>query len=258
MKGILGRLIEINDSYEQTSTTIIASVILENYLKGEFLDQKALAKQAHVSLPLITLFCQKLGFSGYKEFKTILRLEHQHYFNERKSTTKIKDPSLSSGINLVKNIYDNFFLDIVENDCFLASFVQKLKDNKTLTIFTSYSATNVASFAVNLFNGKGYNCRYLNEAENHIEARKYFCESKDVFLVIFIGQDTKRLFTILKTLDKNKVFIITSTGKRDYVKDYKNVFVIKSHLKFNGYFYRTILLESLFMIILESIENEGL
>ncbi|PPE06083.1 MurR/RpiR family transcriptional regulator [Williamsoniiplasma lucivorax] len=258
MKSILGRLIEISDSYEQTSTTIIASVILENYLKGEFFDQKELAEKAHVSVPLITLFCQKLGFSGYKEFKTILQLEHQHYFNERKSTTKIKEPSLSSGINLVRDIYKNFFLDIVENECFLTSFIEELKNNKGLTIFTAYSTTNAASFAVNLFNGKGYSCRYLNEAENHMEARKHFCENKDVFLVILFGQDTKRLFGILKTLDKNKVFIITSTGKRDYVKDYKNVFVIKSHLKFNGYFYRTILLESLFMIILESIENDGL
>ncbi|MCR5794805.1 MAG: MurR/RpiR family transcriptional regulator [Solobacterium sp.] len=72
---ILNTLITfVNSSEKETNETIVARAIIENRDKLDRLSLESIARRYHVSQPTISRFIRKLGFSGFSELKSSMKL----------------------------------------------------------------------------------------------------------------------------------------------------------------------------------------
>ena len=107
-------LINLNDHYSKLEKNII-DFILNNQESVVKMDIKELAKKTYSSTASISRLCQKLGFSGFKEFKFYLK-------NRTKSHHELSEPK-SSWINLNQEIIETLdYLDEIDISKILKAF----------------------------------------------------------------------------------------------------------------------------------------
>ncbi|ATZ18542.1 hypothetical protein ESOMN_v1c01570 [Williamsoniiplasma somnilux] len=258
MKNNFNKLIEVANSLENSSYKIIAETILKNFKKGCFLSQQKLSEEAHVSAPLITIFCQKIGYSGYREFLIYLKLDYEKYFSRNNINLNMQKKKYSLNIDYMREIYDNFFKDIILSSNFFEKFIKNLNKLQNLIIYNSHQTNKVGDFIMNLLNGKGFkSVKNFNPSENDINSWQNYCHANAIYLFFLLGHDTNEIMDAIQNNEnREKIFIITSNGQKEKVQDFPNVFVISSHIAYNDFFYRTILLQTMFLIVCESLKIE--
>lgn len=64
----------VNTSDQETNETIIARALIENRDRLDQLSLESLARRYHVSQPTISRFIRRLGFSGFSELKSSMKL----------------------------------------------------------------------------------------------------------------------------------------------------------------------------------------
>jgi len=241
MKSLIGKLIQISINEVENFEKSFSKKILTNFSNGIFPSESELASSLYVSESLITKLCQKLGYSGFRQFNELLKFEYQKYQLDR--TKMISDQKV------IKEMLETSLNDVNQNSEFVIALRMIVNDTQSLTIFPSYQADNAGIFLRDYLNSKLVNARLWNPARNFIININDYVKVGEPVLFIFTGVDNYQNYAYFEELEKrnlNPIFVITTSGQSGKIDvDYK--YILKSNQKYSNTFMREVLLQLIFL-----------
>jgi len=241
MKSLVGKLIQISINEVDNFEKEFSKKILTNFTVGFFPNESELASSLYVSESLITKLCQKLGYSGFRQFNELLKFEYQKYELDRKK--------LICDQKIIKEMLETSLKDANQNNEFVTALRTNVYEKQMLAIFPSYQTESAAWFLRDYLNSKLINARLWNPARNFIISIDNYVKDGEPILFIFTGPDNYQNYIFFEYLNKqnrNPIFVITTTGQTDKI-DVKYKYVLKSNYKYSNAFMREVLLELLFL-----------
>jgi DNA-binding MurR/RpiR family transcriptional regulator len=138
IENVISHLMRLSISEFDGLSEAISRKFLENFAIGFFPKQKEFASSLFVSESVITKFCQKLGYSGFRQFNEFIKLEYQKYLFDRKN--------IIGDQKIIKMMLETSLENVNENHEFIEQFRKEVYEKKTLTVLPSYQAENVGNF----------------------------------------------------------------------------------------------------------------
>lgn len=200
-------LMELKKDSFTNKEVIIYNLVLENVneiLRGTL---NSIAPLFNVSPSSITRFCQKLGYSGYNDFKfELYKYEKQSLVNQ---DNNIDGDLLDHYAALIKLIKNSFTKEDIEN---LANAV--IKSNTVMLTGYHKSFLPCKFMETNLRKLSKSSIAIANDSFEDIN----FFATKDDLLIIFSAEGTsvKEILDIATSQKKYKVALITMNSKSSY------------------------------------------
>ncbi|QEH61972.1 hypothetical protein SCHIN_v1c07770 [Spiroplasma chinense] len=250
MKSIREVLSNLASQNSETTSKIIASVILKDYDHGIFKTQTELSKECFVSESVITKFAKQLGYSGWKEFYYSLKNEYKKYYIQP-SSESVETNMLFEQIKIFNN-YIN-----VETQ-FLTNLAKAINEKKKVIILPSYQLEDCCEFFYECLIELGMEVYYVkNKSLFHIIFSKNLEEF--VVLVAMSGQDNSFLVENYNSLNKEVLkkngFIISSRSQEHKISDFADKLILKSYSIYSSFKIRRIFLEYLFVSVTYKIKT---
>ncbi|AUF83873.1 MurR/RpiR family transcriptional regulator [Mesoplasma syrphidae] len=200
MNSILDSIFIISTSQKNTVSKSISEELLKAFETKEVLNIKLLANKCFVAQSSVTKFAKQLGFSGYRELQTKLKME----IHDRRDICK--NEILFNGTH-----YDNIEERIVQaiyDFRVYKTIIKKIANNilksRKVFIFSSYIAFSEAKSMHDIFLLKNINVVYSEVMLYNFQIHKSITKN-DFVIFIVSGQDTKGLEKIYDNLKQEEV-----------------------------------------------------
>lgn len=215
----------VNEHYDSLneSELHILSYIMNNKEQSSNLSINELAQKCNVSKSSLLRFTQKLGFSGYSEFKFYIKWEKeekQSNIDERNITESL--------IGDLESTLKHINLKQIDEICDVL-----YKSRRVFLYGTGYSQMNVIKeiqrnfMAINEY-------FYIIHDNNQIESIVEDLTSEDVVIIISLSGNSKVLFPVMKKLNAKKVKVVSMTNlEANYLSSMAayNLYVTVSRMK---------------------------
>ncbi|AUF83209.1 hypothetical protein CXP39_00085 [Mesoplasma syrphidae] len=230
----------------------ISKKILKLYNQGVFLSQKELAVQCFVSEALITQFAQRLKFSGYRELHLRLEIEYETALLNKQDKISSQGETFDDIL-----VIHNF---IKKNLKIITKIADAILANERVAFITSGQANDASRIFIDSIKSKGFlNISLINPYASGRSSRfnepLFGC---DKYFFIFIGMINPTEISFyeecLQKVDHSKIFSLITKGKKIDTLNENNI-NLNLDVKFSDTIYRNIILNFLFLEIINSINK---
>ncbi|WP_338983846.1 hypothetical protein [Spiroplasma endosymbiont of Othius punctulatus] len=260
MESVVALLYNLKYTQKKDTNNHIAIIFLDQLKIGNFLTQKELASLCNVSEPVITIFCQKLGFSGYRQFKERSTIEYGKYKSEVDS---ISGMSIGKEFNKWTYHYSELEKTFYENKEYFEKLCKQITITKQLILVPSRQMEKSTSFICEYLKAKGVNCQIFNEQQNFMNTIGNVTKINELswfsmrpVMFIFSGSGNSSLYDFLfmanKEIGQDRLFAITTEGQEHKINYVENKFIFSHGEIYDGYFFRNMLLEVLMISIFDN------
>lgn len=191
------------DSFNQTDFYIIKA-ILSMHDQIEKMGIEELAKKCNTSKSSIMRLTQKLGFSGYSEFKNYVKWE-----NHQKETKSV--------VNIFDHIKDDFQKTIlqVEDSTKLEMLTKKIKNSKQIILYGTGQAQRYCAMEMQrLFMLVNKHMYYIGASDEFRLTCKNL-DQDDLVIILSLSGNVKKIKETLQILKLNNVEVASITNMQN-------------------------------------------
>ena len=231
----------IKDALEDTelmsdSEKELASFFLQERLDVATLTARQLAASLFVSPSTVTRFCQRLGFSGFPDFKDAFIKEKQYLDQSVKDVDVNKPFKRGDSMWSVANTVRQMYAEVSEDTLGLQDYRDLERANALLDradrifIYSSGDHLLMAELFANKMIRVGRLVTVI-ERTDMMEFQMQHTSEQDVFILISYSGETRSLYRVLDAISRYSVNIIaiTSFGKNTLSRAADIVLPISTH-----------------------------
>ncbi|QBQ07837.1 MurR/RpiR family transcriptional regulator [Spiroplasma gladiatoris] len=195
-------ILVLKETHNQLKIVIINN-LLECFDKNIFLPIQTISNNCFVSKSAISKFCNKLGFTGYRELVSRLKFERENYLNilDNKMEIKSYDDTKNYFINCI-SFFDNYkeklltIAELIKNDTYIVASNQLINQAKILYFY---------------LNKKGYKVFFTEMLVANYNLDINLKNSTVLFLVG--GMEVGGIFNVYHKIKyNNNIIFLTSTA----------------------------------------------
>lgn len=222
-------------SEEENFTNVekqLANYLLENLAEISNLSARKLGENSYTSKASVIRFCQKLGFSGYEEFKNKLDLEYKEWSRIKLLLEKEpvnKQTKLEEIFNIVPNIYTNTLntINLTIDKISFKRVIGNVRSASTVDIYgagVTYTCATTAKFK---FRTLGINCNTYSGINEHY-IRSTSKNGKRVAIILSFTGANKAMIEIAQYLKASGFYVVgiggnESNGLKEACHDYLEI-----------------------------------
>ena len=231
----------IKDALEDTelmsdSEKELASFFLQERLDVAALTARQLAASLFVSPSTVTRFCQRLGFSGFPDFKDSFIKEKQYLDQSVKDVDVNKPFKRGDSMWSVANAVRQMYAEVSDNTLGLQDYRDLERANALLDradrifIYSSGDHLLMAELFANKMTRVGRLVTVI-ERTDMMEFQMQHTSEQDVFILISYSGETRSLYRVLDAISRYSVNIIAiiSFGKNTLSRAADIVLPISTH-----------------------------
>jgi len=175
-----------------------------------------ISKETKTSKAAISRFCQKIGYSGFSEF----RYDLSRFLVSRNDETSIEIEH-KNAIESISDLYVNYInqLNNYLNDEVLQNLSKDFLEAKKIKIIGLNRSFNSANQFKQRLNRLGYDCEAINDIQGINDVMNLI--NKEYFIIMFTTTDNMHFYSpLINSLDKNggKLVCITMNQNLTFKK----------------------------------------
>lgn len=179
----------------------IYEFIIQNKSKVQYMRIRELASETHVSTSTILRFCNKMGCSGYSEFKIMLK----HYYNQQKNETELPYDVTEIMDFLKKTATDDF-----EEQ--LDHLVEIISESSNIFFVGSGMSGIVAKYGARYFSSIGKFCLYIDEPHYPTESKML---KNALAIILSVSGESQDTISHLQRFKERKCNVLSITNSKN-------------------------------------------